>query len=65
MSKKSHCCYIAPYSDSKGHGDQCKADAEWTITFGPGPDDYTEVCTAHVGDMLVPDVANIVLPIAE
>ena len=65
MSKKSYCCHIAPYSASKGHGDQCKNDAEWTITFGPGPDEYTEACTAHVGELLVPDVGNIVLQIEE
>ena len=62
MSKKSHCCYIEPPTAS-GRGRQCTNAAEWTITFGPGPDEYTEACTAHVGDMLVPDVANIVLPI--
>jgi len=65
MSEKQYCCHIELYSVSRGHGDQCKDDAEWTITFGPGPDDYTEACTPHVGDMLTPDVANIVMPIAE
>jgi hypothetical protein len=30
----------------------CNQRAEWQIFDGPNPEDYTEACTAHVGDLL-------------
>jgi len=30
----------------------CRKKAEWTIIHGLSPDDYTEACTDHVGDLL-------------
>lgn len=42
------CCYIAPTSSY-----QCGNDAEWRICWGTfGPDEYTESCSRHVGEML-------------
>lgn len=38
---RSWCCKI-----------DCGAKAEWTIVHGEKPDDYTESCTAHVGELL-------------
>ena len=35
------CCYLT-----------CPEKADWTITWGPSPDDYTESCTAHIGELL-------------
>jgi hypothetical protein len=47
--KGSMCCFIPiqrePFT-------ACGKPAEWTITFGPTPDDYTESCTEHVGHLL-------------
>ena len=34
----------------------CKNLAEWTITYGRAPDDVTEACTAHVGELLADEV---------
>jgi hypothetical protein len=36
-----HCCFIP-----------CEAPAEWQLTEGPTPDDFTDACTAHVGALL-------------
>lgn len=30
----------------------CEAAAVWQIFDGPNPEDYTEACTPHVGDLL-------------
>lgn len=30
----------------------CTHKSEWVIYDGDGIEDYTEACTAHVGDML-------------
>lgn len=43
----SHCCYVGSKS-----GASCGNQAEWRIVSGNGPDDYTESCTRHVGEML-------------
>jgi hypothetical protein len=34
------CCFIP-----------CDKPAEWVINWGPTVDDYTEACTAHVGEL--------------
>lgn len=41
------CCYIAPTS-----GYQCGNTAAWRICWGNTPDDFTESCARHVGEML-------------
>ena len=30
----------------------CELLAEWVIVYGLSPDDYTEACTAHDGQLL-------------
>jgi hypothetical protein len=40
------CCYIAP------DGASCGAPAEWLISSSPFPDQMTEACSAHVGELL-------------
>lgn len=30
----------------------CQHESEWVIYDGAGPEDYTEACTVHVGDLL-------------
>lgn len=30
----------------------CELPAEWVLTDGPAPDDYTLACTGHVGALL-------------
>ena len=47
-----YCCVI-----------DCEKDAEWQIVYGSTPDDYTEACTEHVGEMLEPDKENTVYPV--
>ena len=42
---------------------QCEQKAEWQIYDGPNPEDYTEVCTAHVGDLLGDAPEHRVYPI--
>lgn len=39
---------------------ECGADAKWQIVTGASPDDYTESCTAHVGDLLTDAPAHSV-----
>lgn len=43
-------------------GEGCTATAEWTIHTGPSPDDATEACTAHVGELLAAG-SNTVYPL--
>jgi hypothetical protein len=51
---KFHCCEL-----------DCNAPAEWSIHYGPGPEDCTDACARHLADLLEPDVVNHVHPIAE
>lgn len=44
MSLERFCCHLAC---GPGH------PAEWMIVSGASPDDYTEACTQHVGELLV------------
>lgn len=53
-----YCCYIAPSS-----GFQCGNDAEWQIWSGPHPDDLTESCTRHVGEMLTDAPEHKIYPV--
>lgn len=43
----------------------CRKDAVWQIWTGNTPDDYTEACQVHVGDLLLPGVQNDLHPIPE
>ncbi len=36
----------------------CSKKAEWTIIHGAAPDDCTEACTEHVGDLLTDAVEH-------
>lgn len=39
------CCFIT--SDGKG----CEKKAEYAIYYGTSPDDYTESCSSHIGEL--------------
>jgi len=54
----SDCCYIAPML-----GLQCGHSAEWRICWGATPDDYTESCTRHVGEMLTDAPEHRIYPL--
>lgn len=41
----------------------CEHKAEWRIFNGPGPEDYTEACTPHVGELLSDAPEHRVYPI--
>jgi hypothetical protein len=41
----------------------CEASAQWRIYDGEKPDDYTEACTAHVGDLLSDAPEHRIYPI--
>lgn len=49
----SRCCEI-----------DCLKPAEWTIVSGSSPDDYTEACTLHVGELLCDAAEHKVYPLA-
>lgn len=53
------CCYIGEA------GDDCSKPAEWTIVHGPMPDDYTEACTRHVGDVLTDSDEHRIYPLKD
>jgi hypothetical protein len=57
-SVKPFCCYL--FDDVNA----CPNDAQGTIIYGPAPFDYTDACTAHVGDLLEPDKENTVIPLS-
>ena len=44
---RHHCCYIGEVTKV-----ECGNEAEWQIWYGESPDDSTESCTRHVGEML-------------
>lgn len=49
---KEHCCLP-----------DCASPAAWIIWYGPLPYDYTEACTAHVGEMLTDAAEHKVYPV--
>ena len=49
---ESKCCYLT-----------CEHAAEWQIWTGSGPDDYTEACTQHVGELLSAAPEHMITPI--
>ena len=53
------CCYIGDA------GDDCSKPAEWVIVHGSGPDDYTEACRRHVGDMLTDAPEHRIYPLKD
>jgi hypothetical protein len=54
MPRPSYCCFLP-----------CESYAEWTIVTGPSPDDVTESCTAHVGELLTDAAEHRVYPLEE
>ena len=48
MGKRKCCCI----PDQNKLDQPCGKDAEWEIWSGDTPDDFTDACTEHVGDML-------------
>lgn len=73
-----NCCFIpedqqaaakAWMADSKNNGLVlslgCEQPAKWQIWSGPAPDDCTESCTEHVGEMLTEAAQHRVYPIEE
>lgn len=41
MKMKRHCCFLS-----------CDKEAEFMIAYGTAPDDYTDSCKEHVGEMV-------------
>lgn len=56
---EQHCCYV-------GNTQECPNNAEWEICREGGAphDDYTQVCTEHVGVLLFPE-GNAVFPVQD
>ena len=51
MSIISKCCWIDNSVLPIGSV-FCEMPAQWVLVHGAGPDDYTESCTKHLGDMM-------------
>lgn len=58
MANKQQCCFIQPGTER-----QCEILASWRIVHGSGPDDYTESCTQHVGEMLADAPEHRIYPL--
>ena len=56
---KRDCCFM--FRD----GLLCEAGASWQIWHGPSPEDYTEACTDHVGELLTDAPEHRVYPIID
>lgn len=41
----------------------CEKLAEWVIVHGQAPDDYTESCSVHVGELLTDAPEHKIYPI--
>lgn len=69
MSKRK-CCFIPEdqqdlnrrQSDPLPDGFGCQNDAAWQIWYGNGPDDNTESCTTHVGEILTDAAEHRIYP---
>lgn len=64
MSKQKLCCYIR---DQTKPSEQCQNEAEWEIN-NESPDrdpigEYTDACTAHVGELLTDAPVHWIYPI--
>ncbi len=46
MKEKILCCYIRP-CDSK----ECEEEAEFEVIYGNAPNDATESCSRHIGEL--------------
>lgn len=56
---RNDCCYIGEHV-----GLQCGNEAIWRICNHPyGPDDYTDSCTRHVGEMLTDAPEHRIFPL--
>jgi len=42
---KIMCCYISP------SGKKCEEEAEFTVIYGNAPNDATESCSCHIGEL--------------
>ena len=45
MKEQILCCYISP------SGKKCKKEAEFTVIYGNAPNDATESCSCHIGEL--------------
>lgn len=43
----------------------CRAHAEWMIVHGPAPDDWSDSCSEHLGDMMTDAYEHRVYRIAQ
>jgi hypothetical protein len=50
---QNHCCKIG-----------CEKKAEWQIWHGNSPDDYTESCNEHIGDLLTDAPEHRIYPLS-
>lgn len=53
-----HCCFI-----NQRNGQPCGSAAAWQVWHGPSPDDYTETCTTHIGEILTDAPEHRIYPI--
>lgn len=64
-----YCCFISEDQQPKAKAGEvvpgCQKDAEWEIRSGDGPDDFTDSCTEHVGEMLTEAPEHKIYPINE
>lgn len=62
MSNIPMCCYL---EGGHSNGARCERSAQWTIVFGETPDDYTEACSAHVGELLTDAPEHRIYPLSQ
>ena len=43
---KIMCCYISP------NGKECEKEAEFTVIYSNAPNDVTESCSCHIGELV-------------
>lgn len=60
MAEEAECCFVVG-----DNGEGCGRTPAWSINYGPRPDDYTDACDEHVGELLVEGVINTVYPFAD
>lgn len=51
------CCYVDQQTDAR-----CGSTAGWEIWHGHGPEDNTQACTVHVGELLTDAPEHTIVP---
>lgn len=65
-----HCCWLPPRDDNIDNSDPPEVNhpphpAEWEITYGPEPHQFTDSCGTHLGEMVEPGAVNTLIPILQ